>query len=522
MLDVEAALAVAGARVGLVPKDAAESIAAACRIERYDVAAIATGRRRDATPVIELVRQLHDAGPAPTQRRYVHLGATSQDVLDTAMMLVARRALVPRSATPAPSPRRWPRWHRAPRHRQVGRTLCSTGLPPRSARLRRSARGRRRRGRRRRRGCCATGSPCSWAAPWARSPPRETAAPSWSRRWLASSAWPSRSCRGTPPRTRRRARRRRGRSCRRARGASPQDIVLLSSTEVGEVEWPTPALPRPWHTSATRRPPYSPWPAHTACRAWSRRCWPACRRSCSGQPGGWQAEWGTLTDLLRLVGGAARHTAAAGDDLRVDVDRMRAHVDALVAAGGSAGTWLGRLVRRPCPGPPCSERASNRDPRRHLMSESDDDRYATGMSVRREVLGDAYVDRAVAATTEFTSRSRTSSPASLGRRVGARRSRPAHEVLHHARGPDHAAGGGGDRCARPSGPAQRPDPARRSLRSCCTPPSMQAYRPPTPLAIAQSVFDEESSGLIPAGVTAPAGPPKRLRARAPATRTVPG
>ena len=33
---------------------------------------------------------------------------------------------------------------------------------------------------------------------------------------------------------------------------------------------------------------------------------------------------------------------------------------------------------------------------------NDDDRHATGMSVRREVLGDAHVDRAVAATTEFT------------------------------------------------------------------------------------------------------------------------
>jgi 4-carboxymuconolactone decarboxylase len=36
------------------------------------------------------------------------------------------------------------------------------------------------------------------------------------------------------------------------------------------------------------------------------------------------------------------------------------------------------------------------------MNESDDIRRATGMSVRREVLGDAHVDRAVAATTEFT------------------------------------------------------------------------------------------------------------------------
>ena len=36
------------------------------------------------------------------------------------------------------------------------------------------------------------------------------------------------------------------------------------------------------------------------------------------------------------------------------------------------------------------------------MNESDDDRRVTGMAVRRAVLGDAQVDRAVAATTEFT------------------------------------------------------------------------------------------------------------------------
>jgi 4-carboxymuconolactone decarboxylase len=36
------------------------------------------------------------------------------------------------------------------------------------------------------------------------------------------------------------------------------------------------------------------------------------------------------------------------------------------------------------------------------MSQSDDERRSTGMSVRREVLGDAHVDKAMGATTEFT------------------------------------------------------------------------------------------------------------------------
>ena len=50
MPDVEAALAVGGARVGLLPEAAATSIAAACRNELYDVAAIARGAATDATP----------------------------------------------------------------------------------------------------------------------------------------------------------------------------------------------------------------------------------------------------------------------------------------------------------------------------------------------------------------------------------------------------------------------------------------------------------------------------------------
>jgi 3-carboxy-cis,cis-muconate cycloisomerase len=92
MLDVEAALAAGGARVGLLPEAAATQIAAACQFELYDVAAIARGVATDATPVVELVRQLR-ALVAPDVQQHVHLVATSQDIVDTATMLVARRAL---------------------------------------------------------------------------------------------------------------------------------------------------------------------------------------------------------------------------------------------------------------------------------------------------------------------------------------------------------------------------------------------------------------------------------------------
>jgi len=92
MLDVERALAAAEARAGVIPAAAGEAIAAACLVDRFDVEEIADGGRRVGNPAEPLVRALSAAVGAEAGR-YVHWGATSQDVLDTAAMLVARRAL---------------------------------------------------------------------------------------------------------------------------------------------------------------------------------------------------------------------------------------------------------------------------------------------------------------------------------------------------------------------------------------------------------------------------------------------
>jgi 3-carboxy-cis,cis-muconate cycloisomerase len=94
MLDVEAALARACAAEGLIPARAAEAIAGAARAERFDLAAIARGVADSATPVGALVAALRDAVGVQVAP-HVHAGATSQDVLDTAAMLVAHRALGP-------------------------------------------------------------------------------------------------------------------------------------------------------------------------------------------------------------------------------------------------------------------------------------------------------------------------------------------------------------------------------------------------------------------------------------------
>jgi len=91
MLEAEAALARAEAQAGVIPADAADAIAAGCRGD-FDLAEITERGRATGTPVGPLVSALREAvgGEAAP---YVHYGATSQDTLDTASMLVAKRAL---------------------------------------------------------------------------------------------------------------------------------------------------------------------------------------------------------------------------------------------------------------------------------------------------------------------------------------------------------------------------------------------------------------------------------------------
>jgi 3-carboxy-cis,cis-muconate cycloisomerase len=85
MLGFEAALARALVRAELIPEDAAQSIEAACAdIDAFDVDVIFREAAPAGTPAIPLVRMLTERVPEEA-RRYVHLGATSQDVIDTAM-----------------------------------------------------------------------------------------------------------------------------------------------------------------------------------------------------------------------------------------------------------------------------------------------------------------------------------------------------------------------------------------------------------------------------------------------------
>ena len=95
MLDVEVALADVEAELGIVPREAVEPIRAAARAERYDRGVIAAEAARDGNLAIPLVRHLTAAVGAidPNAARYVHWGATSQDILDTALVLQLQRAV---------------------------------------------------------------------------------------------------------------------------------------------------------------------------------------------------------------------------------------------------------------------------------------------------------------------------------------------------------------------------------------------------------------------------------------------
>ena len=95
MARFEGALALASARAGVVPEKAARTIAEVAAVAEFNAAALAQAARRASTLAIPFVKQLTEkvAAVSPEAARYVHFGATSQDVIDTGVVL----CLVPAS-----------------------------------------------------------------------------------------------------------------------------------------------------------------------------------------------------------------------------------------------------------------------------------------------------------------------------------------------------------------------------------------------------------------------------------------
>jgi 3-carboxy-cis,cis-muconate cycloisomerase len=93
MLDFEVALARVQARAGIIPADAADTIAASAQVEFFDVESLTRDTLRAGTPGIPLVKALTERVRTGNHGAagYVHWGATSQDVADTALVLVLKQ-----------------------------------------------------------------------------------------------------------------------------------------------------------------------------------------------------------------------------------------------------------------------------------------------------------------------------------------------------------------------------------------------------------------------------------------------
>ncbi|TPG05164.1 lyase family protein [Curtobacterium flaccumfaciens] len=92
MVRAETALARAQAELGLIPRGAADSIVRASEHLTIDPRAIALASRKTANPVVALIAELREAVRAidPSAVSFVHRGSTSQDIFDTATMMIAQ------------------------------------------------------------------------------------------------------------------------------------------------------------------------------------------------------------------------------------------------------------------------------------------------------------------------------------------------------------------------------------------------------------------------------------------------
>ncbi|MEU0600719.1 3-carboxy-cis,cis-muconate cycloisomerase [Streptomyces sp. NPDC006393] len=329
LLDAEAALTRAQTALGLAPAEAADAVTRAADPARFDVRALAERARAGGNPVIPLVAGLTRAvgeeyGP------YVHRGATSQDIMDTATMLVAVRTLEAVLADLARTEAALARLARAHRDTVMpGRTLTQHAVPTtfglKAAGWRSLVLDARDRIGRVRNTLPAQlgGAAGTLAAFAAYGADDATALPAAYARELGLCApllpWhtlrtPVADLAGCLA------------FAAGALGKAAADVLVLSRTEIAELAegsgGGSSAMPHKANpvratliAAAARRAPQLAATLYGSLAAEDER--PA---------GAWHAEWEPLRDLLRLVGGAARDAAELTEGLRVDADAMRAHL----------------------------------------------------------------------------------------------------------------------------------------------------------------------------------------------------
>jgi 3-carboxy-cis,cis-muconate cycloisomerase len=330
MLDVEAALARAGAREGLIPADSADEIAAACASDRFDVREIGAEAARHATPVVPLVRALRAAVGAPAGE-YVHLGATSQDILDTALMLIAHRGLEPLlrdAGAAADAAALLADAHRATP--MAGRTLLQQALPV-SFGLRAagwlqgidSARARLAEIRR-------SELAVQMGGPVGARPPaiaQRVAV----ELGLAEPVLPWHAVRARPAALAGALGTLAG-----VLGKVARDVTLLAQQEVGEASEGADESRGGSSAMAHKHNPV----AAVSILGCTKRVpgLVATALACMEQEheraaGAWQAEWGVYTELLGLVGSGTSWTRELLEHMQIDPTRMLENLNALAAAG---------------------------------------------------------------------------------------------------------------------------------------------------------------------------------------------
>ena len=331
MLDAEAALAIAEARAGLIPSGEAQTIAECCDADRFDPEEIGREGRAAGNPVPALVKALTAAVP-DNAARHVHKGATSQDIMDTAAMLVARRSLdlitteVDGVASACAG--------LAETYRDTlisGRTLLQQALPTTfglkaAGWLVAVLEARRRLLAARESGLAAQlGGAAGTLA--SLGPPGIRVLQEFARELdLAEPVVPWHTARLRVAEL--------GSVLALASGVMHKlalDVVLLAQTEVAEVAEPSEGGRGGSSTLPHKRNPVG----STLAAACARRVPPltetlqaAMAQEHERAAGAWHAEWETLSDALALTGGAAAAMREVMEGLEVRPDSMRENLDA--------------------------------------------------------------------------------------------------------------------------------------------------------------------------------------------------
>lgn len=339
MLEAEAALARAQASLGVIPQQAATAITSTCARLHLDPAEIGERATAGGNPVIAVVDEVRAAlntGGDGETARLVHFGATSQDIMDTATMLIARRAcaallgdldvVTERLAELAATHRDTP---------MAGRTLLQQALPTTFGVLAASwlsaldTAGRRLAEVARHRLAAQLGGAVGTLAALGDRGPEVV--PVYAEELgLGEPDLPWHTDRG---RIAELAAALGGLAGQVAKPA--QDITLLAQTEVGEVTEVGEGATGGSSTLPHKRNPVAavsavgcaqPTPGLVASLL------AAMPQEYQRAAGAWHAEWLTLRDLVRRTGSAVAWLATSLERLRVDSDRMRTNLDRLGGA----------------------------------------------------------------------------------------------------------------------------------------------------------------------------------------------